>query len=87
MNVVQEKKSHRKLEEGKRLTSFYTTWNRKSEYYIDGEYFEENIEVAVTKLILGNEFINIDENMTEEKCDKRATEVAYSLINEVLKNL
>lgn len=84
MDVVGEKKSHRKLKEGKKLTSFYTTENKKPEYYIDGEYFEENIEEAVTKLILGNEFIN---DMTEEECDKRATEVAYSLINEVLKNL
>lgn len=87
MDVVKEKKSHRKLEEGKRLTCFHTTENRKPEYYIDGEYFEENIEEAVTRFILGNEFINIDENMTEEECDKRATEVSYSLINEVLKNL
>lgn len=87
MDVVKEKKSHHKLEEGKRLTYFYTTENRKPEYYIDDEYFEDNIKEAVTKFILGNEFININENMTEEECDKRAIEVSYSLINEVLKNL
>lgn len=87
MDVVREKKLHRKLEEGRRLTCFHTTWNRKPEYYIDSEYFEENIKEAVTRFILGNEFINIDENMTEEECNKRATEVSYSLINEVLKNL
>lgn len=87
MDVVVEKKSHRKLEEGRKLTCFYTTENRKPEYYFDGKYFEKNIDEAVTKFILSNEFINIDENMTEEDCDKRATEVAYSLINEVLKNL
>lgn len=75
------------MEEGKGLTCFHTTENRKPEYYIDGEYFEENIKEAVVRFILGNEFININENMTEEECDKRATEVSYSLINEVLKNL
>lgn len=86
MDVV-GKKSHRKLEEGSRLTCFHTTENKKPEYYIDGKYFERNIEEAITKLILSNEFINCDDYATEEECDKRATEVAYSLINEVLKNL
>lgn len=87
MDVIREKKSHRKLEESSRLTCFHTTENRKPEYYFDSKYFGKNIDEAVTKFILSNEFINIDENMTEEECDKRATEVAYSLINEVLKNL
>lgn len=87
MDVVGKKKSHRKLEEGKRLTCFHTTENKKPEYYIDGEYFEENIEEAVTKFILSDEFIDANDYASEEECDKRAQEVAYSLINEVLKNL
>ena len=89
MDVVAKRKSHRKLEDGKKLVSYHTTLNRKSQYYIDGEYFDKNIKKkkAVTQLILSNEFININENMTEEDCKKRATEVLDSLINEVLKNL
>lgn len=87
MDVVAKRKSHRKLEDGKKLVSYHKTLNRKSQYYIDGEYFDKNIKEAVTQFILSNEFININENMTEEECDKRATEVSYSLINEVLKNL
>ena len=83
MDVVAKRKSHRKLEDGKKLTFLYTD----TEYYIDGEYYDWCIKEAITKFILGNEFININENMTEEECNKRATEVAYSLINEVLKNL
>ena len=71
------------MEDGKKLTFLYTD----TEYYLDGEYFGEDIKEAITKFILGNEFININENMTEEECNKRATEVSYSLINEVLKNL
>ena len=88
MNVVAKWKSHRKLEnDGKKLVSYHKTLNRKSQYYMDGEHFDKNIKEAVTQFILSNEFININENMTEEECDKRATEVSYSLINEVLKNL
>ena len=87
MDVVAKRKSHRKLEDGKKLTCLYTTGYKKPEYYIDGENFGEDIKEAITRFILGNEFININENMTEEECDKRATEVSYSLINEVLKNL
>lgn len=87
MNVVAKRKSHRKLEGGKKLTCLYTTGYKKPEYYFDGEYFGEDIKEAITRFILGNEFININENMTEEECNKRATEVSYSLINEVLKNL
>ena len=83
MDVVAKRKSHRKLEAGKKLTFLYTD----TEYYIDGEYYDWCIKEAITKFILGNEFININENMTEEECNKRATEVSYSLINEVLKNL
>lgn len=83
MDVVAKRKSHRKLEDGEKLTFLYTD----TEYYLDGEYFGEDIKEAITKFILGNEFININENMTEEECNKRATEVSYSLINEVLKNL
>ena len=83
MDVVAKRKSHRKLEDGKKLTFLYTD----TEYYIDGEYYDWCIKEAITKFILGNEFININENMTEEECNKRATEVLYSLINEVLKNL
>lgn len=83
MNVIVREKHHLKSEEGKKLTSLYTD----TEYYFDGEYFGEDIKEAITRFILGNEFININENMTEEECDKRATEVSYSLINEVLKNL
>ena len=83
MNVNVRDKYHLKSEEGKKLTSLYTD----TEYYLDGEYFGEDIKEAITKFILGNEFININENMTEEECNKRATEVSYSLINEVLKNL
>lgn len=83
MNVNVREKYHLKSEEGKKLTSLYTD----TEYYLDGEYFGEDIKEAITKFILGNEFININENMTEEDCKKRATEVSYSLINEVLKNL
>ena len=80
MDVVAKRKSHRKLEDGKIL---YTD----TEYYLDGEYFGEDIKWAIIKFIIGNEFININENMTEEECNKRATEVLDSLINEVLKNL
>ena len=87
MNVVAKRKSHPKLEDGEKFVSYHTTLNRKSQYYIDGEHFDKNIKEAVTQFILSNEFININENMTEEECDKRATEVSYSLINEVLKNL
>ena len=83
MNVNVREKYHLKSEEGKMLRSLYTD----TEYYLDGEYFGEDIKEAITKFILGNEFININENMTEEECNKRATEVSYSLINEVLKNL
>ena len=83
MNVNVREKYHLKSEEGKKLTSLYTD----TEYYIDGEYYDWCIKEAITKFILGNEFININENMTEEECNKRATEVSYSLINEVLKNL
>ena len=83
MDVVAKRKSHRKLEDGKKLTFLYTD----TEYYIDSEYYDWCIKEAITKFILGNEFININENMTEEECNKRATEVSYSLINEVLKNL
>ena len=87
MDVVAKRKSHRKLEDGKKLVSYHTTLNRKSQYYLDGEYFGEDIKEAVTQFILGNEFININENMTEEDCKKRAAEVSCSLIDEVLKNL
>lgn len=87
MNVVAKRKSHRKLEGGKKLTCLYTTGYKKPEYYFDGEYYDWCIKKAVTQLILSDEFININENMTEEECNKRATEVLYSLINEVLKNL
>lgn len=83
MNVNVREKYHLKSEEGKKLRSLYSD----TEYYLDGEYFGEDIKEAVTQFILGNEFININENMTEEDCKKRATEVSYSLINEVLKNL
>lgn len=83
MNVNVREKYHLKSEEGKKLRSLYSD----TEYYLDGEYFGEDIKEAITKFILGNEFININENMTEEECNKRATEVSYSLINEVLKNL
>ena len=83
MNVNVREKYHLKSEEGKKLTSLYTD----TEYYFDGEYFGEDIKEAITRFILSNEFININENMTEEECNKRATEVLYSLINEVLKNL
>ena len=83
MDVVAKRKSPRKLEDGKKLTFLYTD----KEYYLDGEYYDWCIKEAITKFILGNEFININENMTEEECNKRATEVSYSLINEVLKNL
>ena len=83
MDVVAKRKTHRKLEDGKKLTFLYTD----TEYYIDGEYYDWCIKEAITKFILGNEYNNINENMTEEECNKRATEVSYSLINEVLKNL
>ena len=87
MDVVAKRKSHRKLEDGEKLTCLYTTGYKKPEYYFDGEYYDWCIKEAITKFILGNEFININENMTEEECNKRAAEVSYSLINEVLKNL
>lgn len=87
MGVVQKKKSHHKSREDEELIYFHTTENGKPEYYLDGKYFEENIKEVVTELILSNEFINIDENMTEEQRNWRAAEVSDSLINGVLKNL
>ena len=83
MNVNVREKYHLKSEEGKKLRSLYSD----TEYYLDGEYFGEDIKEAVTQFILSNEFININEKMTEEDCKKRAAEVSCSLIDEVLKNL
>ena len=37
MDVVAKRKSHRKLENGKKLVSYHTTLNRKSQYYIDSD--------------------------------------------------
>lgn len=87
MDIVVKRRSHCNLKSSKKLVSYCLTKNRKSQYYIDDEYFNKTLKEVIIKFIINNKFINISENMTEEECDKKAIEVSYLLINNVLKNL